>query len=76
LPGDGGLLQAAELMYRGAVLHIEWQTITWLLVSAILAYFIDGPNLISYALAVIGVMAAFAKAGLEQWAALAAWSGT
>jgi len=49
------------------VLHIEWQTITWLLVSAILAYFIDGPNLISYALAVIGVLAAFLKAGLEQF---------
>ena len=54
-------------MYRGAVLHIEWQTITWLLVSAILAYFIDGPNLISYALAVIGVLAAVFKAGLEQF---------
>ena len=49
------------------MLHIEWQTITWLLVSAILVYFVDGPNLISYALAVIGVMAAFAKAGLDQW---------
>jgi hypothetical protein len=49
------------------VLHIGWQTITWLLVSAILAYFIDGPNLISYALAVIGVMAAFVKTGLDQW---------
>ena len=54
-------------MYRGAVLHIEWQTITWLLVSAILVYFVDGPNLISYALAVIGVMAAVLKAGLEQF---------
>ena len=49
------------------MLHIEWQTLTWLLVSAVLVYFVDGPNLISYALAVIGVMGAFAKAGLEQW---------
>jgi hypothetical protein len=49
------------------VLHIEWQTLTWLLVSAVLVYFVDGPNLISYALAVIGVLGAFAKAGLEQW---------
>ena len=49
------------------MLHIEWQTITWLLVSAILVYFVDGPNLVSYALAVIGVMATFVKTGLDQW---------
>jgi hypothetical protein len=58
---------APSLMYRGAVLHIEWQTITWLLVSAILVYFVDGPNLISYCLAVIGVIAAVLKASLDQW---------
>jgi hypothetical protein len=54
-------------MYRGAVYRAEWQTITWMLVSAILVYVLIGPNLVSVALAVIGVLGAFAKAGIEQW---------
>jgi hypothetical protein len=54
-------------MYRGRVHRAEWQTITWMLVSAILVYVLIGPNLVTVALAVIGVLGAFAKAGLEQW---------
>ena len=50
-----------------ARLHIEWQTIAWVLVSAIVVYEVDGPNRISQALAVIGVLGAFSKAGIEQW---------
>ena len=45
----------------------EWQTITWMLVSAIVVYVLIGPNLVTVALAVIGVLGAFAKGGLEQW---------
>ena len=45
----------------------EWQTITWMLVSAIIVYVLIGPNLVTVALAVIGVLGAFAKGGLEQW---------
>jgi hypothetical protein len=54
-------------MYRGAVHRAEWQTITWMLVSAIIVYVLIGPNLVSVALAVVGVLGAFAKAGLERW---------
>jgi hypothetical protein len=50
-----------------AVHRAEWQTITWILVSAIMCYLLIGPNLVSVALAVIGVLGAFAKAGVEQW---------
>jgi hypothetical protein len=57
----------ARLVYRGRVHRAEWQTITWMLVSAILVYVLIGPNLVTVALAVIGVLGAFAKAGLEQW---------
>ena len=57
----------ARLRYRGRVHRAEWQTITWMLVSAILVYVLIGPNLVTVALAVIGVLGAFAKAGLEQW---------
>jgi hypothetical protein len=49
-----------------AVHRAEWQTITWILVSAIMCYLLIGPNLVSVALAVIGVLGAFAKAGVEQ----------
>jgi hypothetical protein len=45
----------------------DWQTITWMLVSAHIVYMLIGPNLVSVALAVIGVLGAFAKAGIEQW---------
>jgi hypothetical protein len=45
----------------------EWQTITWMLVSAILVYVLIGPNIVTVALAVIGVLGAFAKGGFEQW---------
>ena len=45
----------------------EWQTITWMLVSAIVVYVLIGPNLVTVALAVIGVLGAFAKGGTEQW---------
>jgi hypothetical protein len=48
-------------------LHLEWQTISWLLVSAIVVYELDGPNRISQALALIGVLAAVFKAALEQY---------
>jgi hypothetical protein len=44
----------------------EWQTIAWMLVSAILVYVLIGPNIVSVALAVIGVLGAFAKGGIEQ----------
>jgi hypothetical protein len=54
-------------MYCGAVHRAEWQTITWMLVSAIVVYLLIGPNLVSVALAVIGMLGAFAKAGIEQW---------
>ncbi len=54
-------------MYRDAVHRAEWQTITWILVSAIICEVLIGPNLVSVALAVIGVLGAFAKAGIEQW---------
>jgi hypothetical protein len=45
----------------------EWQTITWMLVSAIVVYYLIGPNLVSVALAVIGTLGAFVKGSLEQW---------
>ena len=45
----------------------EWQTITWMLVSAIVVYVLIGPNIVTVVLAVIGVLGAFAKGGLEQW---------
>jgi hypothetical protein len=45
----------------------DWQTITWMLVSAIVVYVLIGPNIVTVALAVIGTLGAFAKAGLEQW---------
>jgi len=54
-------------VYRDAVHRAEWQTITWILVSAIICEVLIGPNLVSVALAVIGVLGAFAKAGIEQW---------
>jgi hypothetical protein len=54
-------------VYRDAVHRAEWQTITWILVSAIICEVLIGPNLVSVALAVIGVLGAFFKAGLEQW---------
>ena len=54
-------------MYRGAMHRAEWQTITWILVSAILCEVLIGPNLVSVALAVVGVLGAFAKAGVEYW---------
>jgi hypothetical protein len=50
-----------------AVHRAEWQTITWILVSAIICEVLIGPNLVSVALAVIGVLGAFAKAGIEQY---------
>jgi hypothetical protein len=50
-----------------AVHRAEWQTITWVLVSAIICYLLIGPNLVSVALGVIGVLGAFAKAGIEQY---------
>jgi len=49
-----------------AVHRAEWQTITWILVSAIICEVLIGPNLVSVALAVVGVLGAFAKAGIEQ----------
>ena len=49
------------------MLHIEWQTITWMLVSAVLVQVLIGPNRVSEALAIIGVLGAFAKGGIEQW---------
>ena len=53
--------------YRSAVHRAKWQTITWMLVSAILVYVLIGPNIVTVALAVIGVLGAFAKGGIEQW---------
>jgi hypothetical protein len=50
-----------------AVHRAEWQTITWILVSAIICEVLIGPNLVSVALAVIGVLGAFAKGGTEQY---------
>ena len=50
-----------------AVHRAEWQTITWILVSAVICEVLIGPNLVSVALAVIGVLGAFAKAGIEQY---------
>jgi hypothetical protein len=50
-----------------AVHRAEWQTITWILVSAIICEVLIGPNLVSVALAVIGVLGAFAKGGMEQY---------
>jgi len=50
-----------------AVHRAEWQTITWILVSAIICEVLIGPNLVSVALAVIGVLGAFAKAAAEQY---------
>ncbi len=50
-----------------AVHRAEWQTITWILVSAIICEVLIGPNLVSVALAVVGMLGAFAKAGLEQY---------
>jgi hypothetical protein len=38
-----------------------------MLVSAIVVYVLLGPNLISWTLAIVGVLGAFAKAGQEQW---------
>jgi hypothetical protein len=54
-------------LYRGAVHRADWQTITWVLVSAILVYVLVGPNLVSWALAVVGVLGAFAKAAKTEW---------
>jgi hypothetical protein len=54
-------------VYRGAVHRAAWQTISWMLVSAIVVYVLLGPNLISWTLAIVGVLGAFAKAGQEQW---------
>ena len=50
-----------------AVHRAEWQTITWILVSAIICEVLIGPNLVSVALSVIGVLGAFAKGGIEQY---------
>jgi hypothetical protein len=60
-------LTGAPGWYRGAVHRAEWQTITWVLVSAIIVYVFIGPNLVSWALAIVGVLGAFAKAGQAQW---------
>ena len=38
-----------------AVHRAEWQTITWILVSAIICEVLIGPNLVSVALAVLTV---------------------
>ena len=46
--------------------RLEWQTLTWVLVSAIVVYVLLGPNLISWALAVVGVMGAVVKAGIAR----------
>ena len=45
----------------------EWQTITWILVSAIICEVLIGPNLVSVALAVVGILGAVAKGSIEQW---------
>ena len=45
----------------------SWQSITWVLVAAILVYVLLGPNLISWGLAIVGVLGAAIKAAEERW---------
>ena len=45
----------------------SWQSITWVLVAAILVYVLLGPNLISWGLAIVGVLGAVIKAAEERW---------
>ena len=47
----------------------SWQSITWVLVAAILVYVLLGPNLISWGLAMFGVLGAATKAAEERWIA-------
>jgi hypothetical protein len=45
----------------------SWQSITWVLVAAILVYVLLGPNLISWGLAIVGVLSAAIKTAEERW---------
>jgi hypothetical protein len=45
----------------------SWQSITWVLVAAILVYVLLGPNLISWGFAIFGVLGAAIKGAEERW---------
>jgi hypothetical protein len=47
----------------------SWQAITWVLVAAIVVYVLIGPNVISWGLAIFGVLSAVTKAAEARWVA-------